>query len=71
MASGRHIGQLKSRARSHVDHIQEGTDCQEEPKAVFLNVIGVIQVVHRQVHLEGTGVNFIFRTEFALPNVYF
>lgn len=35
MASGRHIGQLKSRERSHVDHIQEGTDCQEEPKGCF------------------------------------
>ena len=35
MASARHIGQLKSRERSHVDHIQEGTDCQGEPKGCF------------------------------------
>lgn len=72
MASGRHIGELKSRKRSYVDHVQEGTYGHVEPRGCFPNVISIhwCETVHRQVHLDGAWVAFTFRIKFAFFNAY-
>lgn len=50
MATGCHVGQLESESR--VDHIQEGTDCQEEQKGCFVKCHKcTFQVAHRFVSM--------------------